>query len=269
MSRGWLSRYIDGEASKWWTKRVVKIDDFSCVTDGILLLCVKDGGAQEWNSRDNDYVVRAQNNIRAFLKGQIHHRLFTSLQALRGFAGKVVASKCRRCRGGGSVSDDADNITFCEHCQMGLVFKEASKRPARIAEMWVDLNRLAFLLPQELLALPGNERVNVGTYPGNSSENALALETTSWRAFLMSVNVDRLEEVRAGKLGEKYAPGIYPHFHSDPVYQALVADDEAHLVLADWLEEHDDPYAPLLREEALRDYSKRTKRKRKPKGVQP
>lgn len=238
MSVPWLHRYTgSNNTGVAWTDTVLSVDGWSVATDGKMLLAIGDGGRQEFPpapAEDED-LDRGREEVRRMLTDPRQATGTTTLDALAVWCGFVQWCKCEACQGG-------PHALYCEDCDGDGRWLPSPLhcRPGYIGGAFVDRNRLAWALAPELWSLCSGTcaTLQVGSMRHRRSR-ARTLVLWNARVHLVVARIDRR------KWRQK---GPYPTFHPDPEYQGLLlGGDEARPILADWLEEHGDPYASVLR----------------------
>jgi uncharacterized protein (TIGR02996 family) len=238
-SRPWLARYVGDSLRNAWMPFVHTVGDLSAASCGWGVLAVRDGGKQESPALPPDDSNRGRKALSPFVRDPFAPLLRTGLASLLLWCQSVDGDACEACNGRGV--EEYQNIPCHECGGSGCWIPGVErKRPSLLAGVLLDRNRLAWLLAPELLDLP-DEPVLVGAC--RTCSQAVVLETPHWRAVLMGLD----EKVR--KAGE-----VPPTFHPEPLFTSLWVEREdpaddfaARLVLADWLDDRQDPYAAVLR----------------------
>lgn len=257
-AKPWLARYCVEVCVRRFATRVSSVDGFSVATDGRSMVCVRDGGVQEYPPTEETTEGDRQ-SLRKYLAEPFTPVLRTDLASLWLWCGGVVWDRCTSCNGRGEI--DAD--TLCPDCDGGRGIPTIDqKRPGFLAGIAVERSRLAWSLAPEL----ADEPVAVGASP--RTEGALYLEAASWRVVVMAVSVERWARETRLRGNPPPPETIYPTFHPEPEFARMwieQGDPDVRLILADWLEDRDDPYAAVLR----RPPEKRERKRRVRTGGNP
>lgn len=223
VSRGWLARYARGVVGVTWPNYVWSIDRHSVATDGRTMLAVADNGRQEDEGIPAG-LSRPVGRVRVYLGAPDKPFAETTLERLLRFCDRIEYQFCENCK-----NWRVNLRHLCEHCDGSGWWWAEQTRPAWVGGILLDLDRLAYSLPTEL----EGERVTLARH----TSDALAVTGPSWKVWVMGLKADH----------SSHQSKVYPTFHDDDVYLAMLHDPECRHMLHDWLLERGDPYAAVVR----------------------
>lgn len=260
----WLHRFVcdpdwASAANRLWQCAVWSFGDWSVATDSLAMVALRDGGASESQGCFDDESQGCFDDdrpaVRRALAGYFDllppARLHTTIDALWSFVGRIDARRCPNCGDPWECEVDR-NLTprfHCEDCDGTGIELAPEPRPALVAGVPLDVNRLARWLAPELAdngrdVAARRAAVVVSRHGFTGPVDSVCFDGGAWRVWVCGMDPRGATVKDAGGLAR------LPSFHPDPVFAQLWLerdDPDARPVLADWLDERGDPYHEVLR----------------------
>lgn len=240
MTMPWLNRYVLTNTSTVhpWLFEVFRWHDWSVASDRRGLIAVRDGGISAKQPGKPVTHSLVDELMGATFDAPL---LTTSLLNLWHWCGYVEHEICERCNGSGCEEDifTEDGSPFpCIDCEGTGETGLYPMRPGYLAEVCIDRNRLAWMLPSELLEYDGGTvAVNSMPLEGKAEPGrAVVLTGARWRVFLHQMDLKA-----PAWDGEEIDPTTHvpdPRLCGYTPHRMLYEDDAAsRRAFADWMQE--------------------------------